>query len=264
MLRWVVLVLLLCNGIYFAWQRYLAPSVPVSAMPVVEPQGRRVVLLGESADVLVGVTQPVVAPQAQLATKSSAPLPDTKVVTAEPVAASQPLTAGNAPEVPAAPICRMIGPFHEVVSARQVRERLAAIPLQSDLYQINVPAKPVYWVYLGPMRTRQEAQDQHRQLLAKDIESFIITDGPLLNGVSLGFFTVPESAQNMLKRRREQGYDAKVREVARTVPELWLLLTGDRAVSFSDAEWDRLRAGTQDVELRKSLCDVVALASKLE
>lgn len=263
MLRWVVLVLLLCNGIYFAWQRYLSPPVPLSAVPVVEPQGQRVALLGEAGDA-TRLSPSRVVPPPQAVAAASVPSPAAEVAPKESAVVTQPLVASSAPEAPSAPICRMIGPFHEVVSARQVRERLAAIPLKTDLYQINVPAKPVYWVYLGPMRTRQEAQDQHRQLLAKEIESFIITDGPLLNGVSLGFFTVPESAQTMLKRRREQGYDAKVREVARTTQELWLFLTGDSAVNFSDAEWSRLRAGTQDVELRKSLCDVVAMATKLE
>lgn len=257
MLRWVVLVLLLCNGIYFAWHRYLAPSTVAEALSVVEPQGQRVVLLAESGGARAAVTRP---PQlAQDGAVAAASRTGT-----QPPAQVQPVTPGAAPEVPAAPICHMIGPFAEKISARQVRDRLLAIPVKVDLYRIDVPGKPVFWVYLGPMRSRQEAQDQHRQLLGKNIDSFIITEGPLLNGVSLGFFTKEESAQTLLRQRREQGYDAKLREVARTSPEMWVVFGDGEYARFDETQWERVRAGTDGIEVRKSLCDVVASAEKLE
>lgn len=254
MLRWVVLVLLLCNGIYFAWRHYLAPSTVAAAVAVVEPEGQRVVLLAEGGAARGAVSRP---------SKTSAPANAAAAVTAVQSGA-QPVIAGAAPEVPAAPICHMIGPFREKVSARQVRDRLLSVPLKVNLYQINVPARPVFWVYLGPMRSRQEALDQHRQLLGKNIESFIITEGPLLNGVSLGFFTRDESAQTLLRQRRDQGYDAKLREVARTNPEMWVVFGDGEYARFDDAQWARVRAGTDGIEVRKSLCDVVASAEKLE
>jgi hypothetical protein len=257
MMRWVVLMLLLCNGIYFAWQRYLAPPSPAGAATVIEPQGQRLLLLSEAG----GEAQPLVRPVSRVATTPPGQgAADGRV----DQAALQPVLAGAAPEVPAAPVCHMIGPFREKISARQVRDRLAALPVRADLYQIDVPAKPVFWVYLGPMRSRQEAQERHRQLLAKNVESFTISEGPLANGVSLGFFTVAESAQAMLKMRREQGYDAKLREVARTTPEMWLVLGDGDDEKLSETLWQQVRAGTDGVERRKSLCDVVARARKLE
>ena len=256
MLRWVVLVLLLCNSIYFAWQRYLAPSAVAVPISAVEPLGERVDLLSE------GRTQAVTT-TAQSVVVEPAPLPATHSQSAPPVAA-QPAVAGVPAEAPAALVCQMIGPFREKISARQVHDRLAAVPIQSDLYQINVPTKPVFWVYLGPMHSRQEAQDQHRQLLGKNIESFIITEGPLLNGVSLGVFSLPESAQSMLRQRREQGYDAKLREVPRTTPEMWLVLHASESGHLSDAIWARAHVGIDGVERRKSRCDVIATAQKLE
>lgn len=249
MLRWIVLTLLLCNGIYYAWHRYVAAPATQSAQ-IVEPQGQRVALLSENGSAAKPVSLPVPVETAAAAAASNASL--------------QPVTHGAPPEAPGAPICHMIGPFHEKISARQVRDRLLAIPLKVDLYQIDVPTKPVYWVYLGPMRSRQEALDQHRQLLGKNIESFIITEGPLLNGVSLGFFTREESAQQLLRQRREQGYDAKLREVARTNPEMWVVFGDGEYARFDDGQLEKVRAGTSGAELRKSLCDVVASAQKLE
>jgi hypothetical protein len=264
MLRWVVLVLLLCNGIYFAWQRYLAPPLVASAAAVVEPQGQRVLLLSEAANAGSAEVRPVapVSAPAPAPAPAETPAPGLSV----PGSAEQPrpVVAGAAPEVPSAPICHMIGPFREKISARQVLDRLGAIPVRADLYQIDVPVKPVFWVYLGPMRSRQEAQEQHRQLLARNVESFTINEGPLANGVSLGFFTVAESAQAMLKMRREQGYDAKLREVPRTSAEMWLVLGDGEDSKLTDLLWQQARAGTDGVERRKSLCDVVARARKLE
>lgn len=271
MLRWVVLALLLCNGIYFAWQRYLAPPSAANVMAVVEPQGQKVLLLSEAggrgaaaASSTAAVTAPVGPASAAVAAAPASVSAPIESASPSPQAVAQPLVASAAPEAPSAPICHMIGPFREKISARQVRDRLGAIPIASDLYQIDLPAKPVFWVYLGPMRSRQEAQEQHRQLVAKNIESFIITEGPLLNGVSLGFFTVAESAQSLLKKRREQGYDAKLREVQRTNPEMWLVLGDGENEKLTDAIWLQARAGTDGVDRRKSLCDVVARAQKLE
>ena len=228
MLKWFVLGLLLCNGIYFVWQYNLQTStIPVSGAAPTAVEGSRLVLVRESAG---------------------------RDVTAPPA---------NASEHPIA-ICHMIGPFKEKISAHQVQDRLRALDIGVNTYQINIPDKPDYWVYLGPMRSHKEALDMLRELQTKKVDSFLIADGELVNGVSLGFFTKKELAQAVLKQRREQGYDAKLKDVPRFTQELWEVFADEQYAKFSDELWRQIKAGTQGVELRKNSCDLIASAEKLD
>lgn len=229
MTKWVVLALLLGNGIYFLWQHnQRANEMGQVASAPATADGARLVLLSEGSG--------SVAP----------PTPSARI------------------EEPSMPICHMIGPFREKISANQVRERLNALDIEVDTYQVNIPAKPDYWVHLGPMRSRKEALDILRELQAKQIDSFLITEGELVNGISLGFYTREELAQAVLKQRREQGYQANLRVVPRFSQELWEVFREGQYSKFSDDLWPKITAGTQGLELRKNSCDLIASAEKLD
>jgi cell division septation protein DedD len=158
----------------------------------------------------------------------------------------------------------MIGPFNELISANQVRARLKALDITVNTYQVSIPDKPDYWVHLGPMRSRKEALDLLRELQAKNIDSFLITEGELVNGISLGFFSREELAQGVMKQRREIGYEAKIRKVPRFSREIWEVFAGDEHLKLSDQLWQQIKAGTQDLELRKNSCELIASAEKLD
>jgi cell division septation protein DedD len=243
MLRWLVLALLLCNGIYFIWQNYTAPVQGEAQAQAGAPEGARLVMLREGGKDANGV------PAATNATSAS------------PAAAQ---SSSSVVEMPSAPVCHMIGPFKEKISARQVKDRLQALEITVNTYQLNIPGKPDYWVHLGPMRSRKEALDLLRELHSKNIDSFLITEGDLVNGISLGFFTREELAQAVLKQRREQGYEAKIQQVPRFSEELWEVFGDGQYAKFSDELWQQIQSGTQGLELRKNLCDAIASAEKLD
>jgi len=231
MLRWLVIGLLLCNVIYFVWERNAQDDngAAQNGAPAGNA-GEKLALLSDASGV------------GAAAVKSEA----------------------RANEAPPVPICHMIGPFKERISANQVRERLNALDIAVNSYQISIPDKPDYWVHLGPMRSRKEALDLLRELQAKNIDSFLITEGELVNGISLGFFTKEELAQAVLKQRRELGYDAKLRAVPRFSKEIWEVFADDQYAKLSDELWRQIKAGTQGLELRKNSCDLIASAEKLD
>lgn len=239
MLRWFVLGLLLCNAIYFVWQHNQATQAAVNARTVQTPppQGARLVLLREAKAADVAAPAHAAAIAEQLA----------------PAAME-----------PAVPICHMIGPFKEKISASQVRDRLRALDITVNTYQVDIPDKPDYWVYLGPLRSHKEALDTLRDLQGKKIDSFLIADGDLVDGISLGFFTKKELAQAVLKQRRDQGYDAKLRAVPRFKQELWEVFADGEYTKFSDELWQQIKAGTEGVELSKNSCNLIASAKKLD
>lgn len=224
MLRWLVIGLLLCNGAYFFMGR--GPAVALVGGQAGKAEGAQLSLLAEQAG---------------------------KGRIAAPAATAVAPT-----------ICHMIGPFKEKISARQIKDRLTALDIQVKTYQLQIPEKPVYWVHLGPMHSRKEALDALRELQAKKVDSFLITEGDLVNGISLGFFTREELAQAVQKQRREQGYEAKVRQVPRFSQQLWAVLEADQRSQFTDALWQKVRSGTEGLELRKNSCDLIASAERLD
>jgi cell division septation protein DedD len=165
---------------------------------------------------------------------------------------------------PSVPVCHMIGPLKELISARQIKERLRALDISVHLYGIKVPGKPDYWVHLGPLRSRKEALDLLRELQSKKIDSFLITEGDLANGISLGFFTREDLARAVLEQRRELGYDAKIQSVQRFSEELWAVFDDGEYGKFSNELWQQIQTGTQGLELRKNFCDAIASADKLD
>jgi hypothetical protein len=241
MIRWFVLGLLLCNAVYFLWQHnaQVASTAPQAAQQK-NGAGERLVLLAETA-----------GQQAKVGGRG----------VANPAAAQASIKTEAAPPTS---ICHMIGPFKEKISAHQVQDRLRVLDIQLHTFQVNIPDKPDFWVHLGPMRSRKEALDTLRELQAKKIDSFLITEGELINGISLGFYTKEELAQAVLRQRREQGYDAKIRAVPRFTQELWEVFADGQYSKLSDELWQKITAGTQGLELRKNSCDLIASAEKLD
>ena len=233
MLRWLMLGLLLSNVIYFFWP-HQPGSESVAADPVATVDSGHLTLLSE-------LTR----------SGSDNGLPGEQ-------------SAAKAALDPPAPVCHMIGPFREKISARQIKDRLQALDINVITYQLKIPEKPDYWVHLGPMRSRKEALDLLRELQNKKIDSFLITEGELVNGVSLGFFTKEDLAQAIQKQRREQGYDAKIRQIPRFTQELWEVFDGEQFNKFSDELWQKVRSGTEGIELRKNSCDLIASAERLD
>jgi hypothetical protein len=231
MLRWVVIGLFLANVAYFFWSQQ-APAGSVAGAGQLPPMagGKRLELLDERK------TQDRPADGA----------------------------AAERAAAPPVPICHMIGPFKEKISARQVKDRLKALDIDVATYQLQIPEKPDYWVHLGPMRSRKEALDVLRELQSKKIDSFLITEGELVNGISLGFFTKEDLAQAVQKQRKEQGYDAKIRLVPRFSQQLWEVLDAEQYNKFSDPLWEKVKAGTDGLELRKNSCDLIASAERLD
>ena len=114
------------------------------------------------------------------------------------------------------------------------------------------------------MRSRREALDILRELQAKKIDSFLITEGELVNGISLGFYTKEELAQAIQKQRRDQGYEAKIHQIPRFALQLWEAFVGDEYNKLNDELWQKVKAGTEGLELRKNSCDLIASAERLD
>lgn len=251
------------NGIYFLWQSsQQQPLTDVVTRGSSEPVGGNPLqLLSE------------LAPSAAGDRRARAEVSELPVVTDLTSATPSPAASGNDLQKPRQEIvaptssltdspamCWLIGPFKEPVSAKQVVARMAALDIVLPVKTIELKGKPDYWVHIPPRPTRKEAVGLLRQLQADNIDSFLITEGDLANGISLGFFTRQSSAQKLNQRRQTQGYDVQIKVVPRVRSQLWLLYDVQSYGEFTQILWKKVQQGNNGLERHKNSCDRIASA----
>lgn len=250
-MRWILIVLLMCNGIYFLWQNYLLPDtdlVAASDSPRYGSSngGAKLTLLSEHATPPAGSVVHESGVGLQTKEKPAPSLPTVPAVSEQPA------------------VCWQIGPFKEEISAGQVISRLSAMDISLGLQSVDIPAESDYWVYLPPEVSRKAAIKLLRELQSKKIDSFLITEGERTNGISLGFFTQKDRADSVMKMRSDQGYSPAIREILRVDTEFWLIFDEAKFGKLSDVLWQKIIQGSEGLERRKNYCDRIASADNFD
>ncbi|WLQ13780.1 hypothetical protein O5O45_29065 [Hahella aquimaris] len=159
--------------------------------------------------------------------------------------------------------CLLMGPFEEDAQAQGLRMALAKRSVESVVFPKNISLAPEYWVYLEPMESRKTAIIKLRELQVRKIDSYLISQGELRNGISLGLFKNVDSANRLLKQRISEGYDAKIKEVPKERLEYWVA-TKDEANLQTVARVDRvLNERNLNTNKRQIFCKSIASGVEL-
>lgn len=185
-MRWAFLFLLALNLFYFVWHRQQAPIKPKEVAPLVmhKAEQRGIKLLSESGGHASRV--------------------------------------GEAGLSSAAAVCLFMGPLDSRERAQEVEQRLISLDIAVQMLEVDAEAGVDYWVYLPPLASRQASLRQLRELQARKIDSYLITEGDLVNGISLGIFPRTSSADSVLARLRAAGYEPLMRELPRAHRSFWV------------------------------------------
>lgn len=121
-------------------------------------------------------------------------------------------------------ICHGIGPYGGVQEAQRSLDLLAQAGWSARMLPREVKRDPDYWVYLEPFANREQAIQMLRELQqVYKVDSFLISQGPLENGISLGLFKSREAARALQQQRIGQGLEARLAEIERAAVEYWLV-----------------------------------------
>ncbi len=240
-MRWIFLTLLLLNLLVFGLQwanMDPAPGMPVQAPPSanVEP----LVLLSE-------------ATPAQLARAPAA-----RAEAAKPATSAKPAPAAKPGEEP---LCLVVGPVEAETSAQQILAAFRAAQIPARMTSKDVAHAPDYWVYLPPLPNRDAAIRRLREIQQDmRIDSFLISQGPLVNGISLGLFKNIEKAQELQRERIQQGLDARLTEVERKIKEFSVLVGGENGLDSIAKATEIMEEKGLPGERRQIFCKSVATA----
>ena len=148
--------------------------------------------------------------------------------------------------------CSGLGPFADLTTAQDVSERLAAMGYVAELKAIDRQLDQAdYRVVLPPYKSLQEAFRRLRELKARDIDSYVITQGPDAQGISLGLFSSDSGALLHQQALVGMGYDVEIREIPRMTRDYWLLRAdGD----FEPTIVSEVVAEFNEVSVTESVC----------
>ncbi|MBK8970734.1 MAG: SPOR domain-containing protein [Hahellaceae bacterium] len=124
-------------------------------------------------------------------------------------------------------ICRLLGPLELKSDATELVNAMSASGVSGSIHESTVQLAPEYWVYLPPYESKELALKTLKKLQSKGVDSYLISQGVLRNGISLGFFRNSDTAKILLDRRLKQGYMAKLKEVPRSRKDFWVKVARD-------------------------------------
>lgn len=127
--------------------------------------------------------------------------------------APEPNEPAGSPRPPPVPLCVHLGVFGERVPAEQLRQRLLALGIQSSVISREAPGATNYWLVMKIVGGRAEAMAQLAILQERGIDSFLITEGPFADNVSLGVFNRDDNANARRLQLEAQGYRVEVERV---------------------------------------------------
>lgn len=143
--------------------------------------------------------------------------------------------------------CYAAGPFVDEIDARHLQARSSALNFTATLFSLEKSSdRPSeHWVHIPPRSSREAAMRLLRELQGRNIDSYIITQGELADGISLGLFRVEASAKKVQSDMQALGYPVEIRVVNDMQREYWVEIK--ESAQLNERLRERIRANDQAI-----------------
>ncbi|EAT12281.1 SPOR domain-containing protein [Bermanella marisrubri] len=155
---------------------------------------------------------------------------------------------------PSDQLCWLAGPYKVELDAKHLYARMIALDVKAQVVPQAVVSKLEYWVHIEPLPNKKQALRRLKELQKRNVDSFIITEGELENGISLGLFSQQSSVDRILAQLKKKNIDAQVKELPRTRDRYWVKSPITEAVELTDELRERL-ADDVETEWTQILCN---------
>lgn len=162
--------------------------------------------------------------------------------------------------------CVLLGPWNEIISARQLKNRLPYAKDSMRIVKLKEDLPEVYWVYLPPKDNETDARDLVAKLQAKGIDSFMVSDedDEHLYAISLGVYSKLESAESVQADIKNKGYEAKVIEKVRQQEQFWLVLSPEDSKNFKPEAIEAQLEDMPGLKNKEKSCQSIAVLKTFE
>ncbi len=283
-MKWVVISLLLLNGIFLAIQlnKQAPPEQAIELFPF---SGPKLVTLAEKemmdkamrlaeknkpkspAKNLPDVKQkpttvaklaPEIAPPVTKAKAAVKPTPVSKPapVAVKPKPAPKPVPKPVVKPQSAAMACYSVGPFLLISDIKGVTQLFGRAAISTKERSEALRKQVGYWVYIPPLANLQLAKGALQQMKQNDIsDAMIISEGTKANAISAGVYKTEALGKERQNSLAQLGYEAKVEPLFRTQPQYWLDLELMNATQLPDRLWREVTAGYPNIKQLRHRCE---------
>ena len=219
-MRWIFFALVFANLLLLAvfWQQQTLEQAPMIAEFEVSDSSKHIQLISELEQPLVAVVEQAGEGQVR------------------------------------APSCYVAGPYADEIDERHLMARAEALGLDGIIKAVDIATdKPSeYWVHVPPRATRSEALRILKELQKRKIDSYIITQGELAEGVSLGLFRNKNSATGLQKK--VEGFDipVEIKTMHQSKREFWVEIA--QVSQLNEKMRERIRAGDDAIDWQLAAC----------
>ena len=288
-MRTFLILLILSNLGYFAWQQTLARSTPLraatsSASPFT-PAATQLILVSElsserqelmrslaearkaraqSQQQMEGLQQHAAAVESDIAeiqTQIGEDLERSQQVQQAMLdTLDEAVAETDSPNTPSSPTpwCGIAGIFPDQSAAENFMQTATSMGVTAELERREEPVSSTWWVYMPPFESEPAAMQMLAELQAKNIDSYYMRSGEMAGGISLGVFSRQESALIEQQRKADQGYVASIRQVFRMGERLYVSLSLPDAALREAPEWTAFLASAGGIELTENACEKIA------
>lgn len=169
------------------------------------------------------------------------------------------LTKGSQEMSLAEPSCFSSGPFRDLDKLRSFTHEIKSYVIETDFRGSEERESSLYWVYIGPEKSRKKAIETGKRLKAKKIKDFyVIREGEKIHGLSLGYFRNKNSAYGLAKKVKKLGFSVTVEPVFKTRTIYWLDYRLANGVTIPQAIFDKYAKPTQKDKITRLSrdCDI--------
>jgi len=257
-MRWLFLLLLAVNIIFFSWNLFKGDNNDASS-------SRNGTVLSTTSKKLMLLSEIDLSPKVKSHPEDEslpALKPDNTILTADPQpAASDPSsTTTTTVESPQTithetGLCYVLGPFASGTEAQRVITRTATTTAIVERRWSSPRIRPGYLVHIPPAANIKEARSTISVLNTAGIsDARIIPSGEMKYAVALGIFPTIESARKRLKKVHKYDIDVTINEVRIRKRQHWLALRGNNGTRLPKVVLNNLLKDIQGVTVERRSC----------
>lgn len=138
--------------------------------------------------------------------------------------------------------------------AQVIQARLGALEVVSERQTRLDVVRSDYWVVLGPFDSQAVSRERLNELQSAGIESFLIGQGELAGGISLGLFSSSANAQRRQEELVNRDINARIERVDRTQEVLLLDIGVESARLISDGALESIIRDFEGVDYQRYSC----------
>ena len=255
-MRWLFILLLLLNIIYFGWEleretRFqVANATPVIRVPV---SAKRLTLISEMP-----------SPPGLRTAEEMRDIPGIAAGDAVSSSATNELVA-ELPDIRPADLgddssasCFTFGPLPEERQAQGLMDWFRSRGAGTQIRHTDEQRRQLFWIYLAPQESKESAMAMMKELKTRGINDYrLISRGNLENAISLGLFSSQSAVNKRLGELKNKGYKPIVVPYSNLDQIYWLDIRLTVATGVIEEMFNGYPAQFKSVPVR---CDDIAIS----